>query len=55
MFAAISHVARITGQAALAAVAVVVVLTICAVALLFTLVCAPPLERLRRYLRPTLM
>jgi hypothetical protein len=48
MLASVSHVARMTGQAALAAVAVVVVLTICAVALLFTLVCAPPLNRPRR-------
>ncbi len=48
MLTSISHVTRMTGQAALATVAVVLVLTICAVALLFTLVCAPPLNRLRR-------
>ena len=48
MLTSVSHVARMTGQAAMAAIAVVIVLTICAVALLFTLICAPPLHRSRR-------
>jgi hypothetical protein len=42
MLAAAAHIARLTGQVALAASAAVVVSLICSAALLFTLVCAPP-------------
>jgi hypothetical protein len=47
MLASARHIARGAGQAALAAAAAVSVSAICGAALVFTLVCAAPLHRLR--------